>query len=227
MIFFLLMIVFLFRKGYRELLNEKWAMIALLFIVIIYGGYSLILVHSRYTWINTFLMIILSVYFIESIFTDHRKKLISYLIFAFILLLSVKRPVKEILFTSDKQMPVHSLYNALMHPFETMRIFYRPDADLQKTIVEIKDSKLVNGNVASLKINDPDRDAYTNSLRISSACDSKYFGQLDDQLDSMNQSEELAKNKIDFLITWKNTEWGKRQPLYYNTETGVRVYGMR
>ena len=32
---------------------------------------------------------------------------------------------------------------------------------------------------------------------------------------------------IDYLITWENTEWGNKEPIYYSEETGTRIYSLK
>lgn len=226
-IFLSLLLLFIIIKGGNALFKERWILFFILFIIILYGGYSLILVHSRYTWINNLLMLILTVYFIERIFNKKALKSISAIMILFILLLSVKRPVKEILFSSDSNYPVFWIFNSLKHPFYTMRIFYRTDVELNKVIKELKSKKLLNGNIASLKTKKLDRDPYSKTLRISQENNCSYYGQIDDTKNLQVQKDELNKMCINYLITWDNVEWGDASPLYYNYEAGVRVYTLK
>jgi len=85
----------------------------------------------------------------------------------------------------------------------------------------------VSGNVASLKNTESDRDAYTSALRILQKSDCRYFGQLDDAKNFEEQKSELLEKNIDFLITWKNTEWGTELPVYFDAVSGVRIYSLR
>ena len=166
-IFLFMLLLFVIVNGIRALFKEKWVLVLLLFIVLLYGGYSLILVHSRYTWINNLLMLIMAVYFIQSISIKKAFKFIAPVLFLFILLLAVKRPVKEILFSSDSDYPTRWIFNSLKHPVITMRIFYRSDVELHKVIDEVKTKNILSGNIASLKINGMDRDPYTRSLQVA------------------------------------------------------------
>ena len=172
-------------------------------------------------------MLILTVYFIDCIFNKKALKSISAIMILFILLLSVKRPVKEILFSSDSNYPVFWIFNSLKHPFYTMRIFYRTDVELNKVIKELKSKKLLNGNIASLKTKKLDRDPYSKTLRISQENNCSYYGQIDDTKNLQVQKDELNKMCINYLITWDNVEWGDASPLYYNYEAGVRVYTLK
>ena len=131
-IFLLMLLLFIITKGGNAFFKERWILFFMLFIILLYGGYSLILVHSRYTWINNLLMLILTVYFIECIFNKKTLKGISTMAIFFILLLSVKRPIKEILFSSDSNFPVFWIFNSLKQPFYTMKIFYRTDYELNR-----------------------------------------------------------------------------------------------
>lgn len=226
-VFLSLLLFFVIIKGLRELFKERWLIILLLFIFLFYGGYTIILVHSRYTWINSLLMLLLSAYFIQVLFNKNILKYISTVFFVFILFLSVKRPVKEILFSSDSDYPVPWVFNSLKHPFVTMWIFYRSDIELQRVIKDVKERKILKGNVASLKINGMDRDPYTRSLQIVQNNKCRYYGQLDHEIEIKIQVEELKKMNIDYLITWKNTQWGNKLPVYYNEGVGLRIYYLK
>ncbi len=226
-LFLFLLFLFLFLKGIKELFKERWRMILLIFIFLFYGGYTLILVHSRYTWINSLLMLILSAYFIQTIFYKRSLKYISTILFVLIILLSVKRPVKEILFSSDSDYPVHWVFNSLKHPFVTMWIFYRSDIELQRVIKDVKAKKILKGNIASLKIKGLDRDPYSRSLQIVQNSGGRYYGQLDNEMEIKLQEDELKKMSIDYLITWKNTKWGNELPVYYNEGVGIKIYFLR
>ncbi len=226
-VFLSLLLLFVIIKGLRELFKERWRIILLLFIFLFYGGYTLILVHSRYTWINSLLMLILSAYFIQELFNKKNLKYISTVLFVFILFLSVKRPVKEILFSSDTDYPVPWVFNSLKHPFFTMWVFYRSDVELHRVIKDIKARKILKRNVASLRINGMDRDPYTKALQIVQNTGCRYYGQLDNEMEIKIQEEELKKMSIDYLITWKNTEWGNDVPAYYDVVSGIRIYSVR
>ena len=226
-IFLILLLLFIFINGFRELFKEKWVLILLLFILLLYAGYSLILVHSRYTWINNLLMLILTIYFIQNIFSRKAFKFMAALLFIFVLLLAVKRPIKEILFSTDSDYPARWIFKALKQPVTTMQIFYRSDVELHRIIEDIKSKNISSGNIASLKINGMDRDSYTRSLQIAQSFKCRYYGQLDDEINFQHQEEELKKMNIDYLITWENTDWGNKEPVYFSEETGTRIYSLK
>jgi hypothetical protein len=225
--FLVLLILFLIRKGIKELMKEKWLMILLLFIFLFYVGYSLILVHARYTWINNLLMLLLSVYFIQSVFDQKVLRYISAFLLIAVLLLGAKRPVKEILFNSDSDYPPYWFFQAAKHPFITLWIFYRQDYQLNKLIEDLHQKKIISKNIASLKERNMERDSYTSALRIAQDENCLYYGQVDDELNFQQQQDELKKMNVDYLITWQNTEWGNVPPVYYNVEARVRVYFLK
>lgn len=222
--FILLLIIFLARKGMRIFYREKWIAVLLGFIFILYVGYSLILVHTRYIWINSMLMMLLSVYFIQELLDKKTLRAIYFLSTAFVIILAIKRPVKEILFTSDKNLPAPWLVKGVLHPFETMWVFYRPDVTHQILTKSLAEKKLLYGNIASLKASGVDRDPYTASLRIARETKTLYYGQLDDNLSFDEQMVELSKMNIDFLIVWNNQIWGEEAPVFVDIENRFRVY---
>jgi hypothetical protein len=224
-VFFLaLFFLFLFRKGFRELIKEKYVAVLLVFIFLLYGGYALILVHSRYVWINTWLMFLLSVYFIQQSINLQKWKTTASILFYFMFALAIKRPCKEIFFTSDRQQPVQWIFHALKQPFTTLWVFYKPDLQLKQDIEAIKLAGILKGNLASLKTNSSERDPYTKALRVARENKCRFFGQPDDALTNLEQLLELQKMKIDYLLAWNYKEWGSDLPVYFNPETGVRIY---
>ena len=149
------------------------------------------------------------------------------LLFIFVLLLAVKRPIKEILFSTDSDYPARWIFKALKQPVTTMQIFYRSDVELHRIIEDIKSKNISSGNIASLKIKGMDRDSYTRSLQIAQSFKCRYYGQLDDEINLQHQEEELKKMNIDYLITWENTDWGNKEPVYFSEETGTRIYSLK
>jgi len=226
-LFILLLIVFIIKKGIKELFITKWILTLLIFILLFYGGYALILVHARYTWINNLLMIILSAHFIQEIFNTPAFRYIKIIALSVLFIVSLKRPVKEILFTADKDYPAFWLFQAVKHPLQTMWIFYRPDMRLEKAVEEIKKESLLKGNFASLKTMGMERDSYTGSLRIVNSVKGRYYGQLNDTINFQELKNTLLENNIDYLITWRNTDWGNEIPVYINFDAGLRIYKAR
>ena len=224
-IFFLLVFtIFIFKKGIKKLLNDRFIFISLLLIFLLYFGYSLVLFHTRYAWTNTWLMVLLSAYFIQEIMQAKRVAFIGTVFFYFIVALAIKRPAKEILFTSDKEVPAHWIFYAATHPFTTLWIYYKPDYDLEIFISKLDEQKFRNGNIASLKTQNQERDLYTSSLRITRGLNGKYFGQLDDKLTIEEQKKELQKKKINFLVTWRNTSWGNETPVFSDPVSGIQIF---
>jgi hypothetical protein len=223
-IFLFLLFLFIIKKRVSV---ERWIVVTLLIIGLVYFGYSLILYHTRYAWLNNLLMIILSVYFLQSIFEKFKYHFVLYACIYFILLLGLKRPLKEIMFTADKDYPLEWTWHSLKKPFTTLWIFYRPDLELNNIIKEVQRKKLLQGNVASIKNKNLERDSYTSSLRISLAAKSPYYGQLDETLSQKEQEEELVRNNIDFLITLKNPEWRLGTIVFSNLESGITIYRLK
>jgi hypothetical protein len=214
----------LIRRGMREFMESRWLIILLFYIIMTYVGYALVVVHMRYVWLNTWLMILMASFFIERIFGITKRRIFANLFFFAVLLLAVKRPFKEIFFTKDESIPAHWFVKAAMHPFETLWISYKQDAKLEHDIYALQTDHIIHGNIASLKMQPDDRDPYTNALRIARENNCIYFGQLDNTMLLVQKEQELQENKIDFLIAWNNLDLGNEVPVYSNPETGMKVY---
>lgn len=227
-LFFIFLLIFLFRKGFKRLVSEKWLLVLLVFIILFYVGYSLILVHARYTWINNLLMIVSAMYLIQVVFESSFYRYVRFFFISVLILLSVKRPLKEILFTADGNYPVFWMFQAIKHPFETMWIFYRPDIRMQKAVDEIqKQNKFLKANFASLKTPGMERDGYTSCLRLVNSVNGKYYGQVNDDIKFTDLKNILLSGNIDYLVTWRNTDFGIEIPEYVNFDAGIRIYRLR
>ena len=220
----ILLLIAALRSKLKEFLNERWVVLSLVFILILYLGYSLILVHTRYTWINGLLMVLLSASLINRNLPD-RFDWAKTLLFFLLLLLAVKRPVKEILFTTDSDISPDWLFKGVRNPFTTMQIMYRPDKALQNSMEELKQHKTLIGNFASLKSGSTERDDFTSALRITRSIGGRYFGRVM-QEGYTNQLDELSALQIDYLIAWRNEPWGERMPVYTDL-SGIRIYAVK
>lgn len=226
-VFLLLLLLFIFKKRIQLILSDRVLFISLLMIVLIYGGYSLVLFHTRYAWINTWLMVLLSAYFIQELLSSKKMRAWGIIFFFFVVALAIKRPLKEILFTSDKEVPAHWIFHAATHPFTTLWIYYKPDYDLENFIRNLNVENLQGIKMASLKSNSQERDSYTSALRIMRGLRGKYFGQLDDKLTIDEQKSELQKLNIQYLVTWRNTSWGIEHPVLKDAVSGIQVFSLK
>ena len=223
MFFLIFLALFIFLKGVTSL-RKKWIVLSLMFIFLIYSGYSLILIHTRYIWTGSLLMLLLGIYFISEILHAHKWRTFAYFLSALLIIVGCKRPVKEILFTTDKDYPVYWLFQSFKHPLQTMAIFYRPDSELHETIQDLRNKKVIDGNIASLPMRVSDRDPYTSSMRIALENDCRYFGQLVEKSDLTSQISELKAMKIDYVIAYNDEDWVSREPVYENLISKIRVY---
>jgi hypothetical protein len=99
-ILLLVFILFLVTGGAKKLWQNNPLFILLCTLVLFYGGYSLVLVHTRYVWINTLLMLLLATIFIEHIRTKSRAmKVAGTLLFVVMIMLAVKHSAKELFFS--------------------------------------------------------------------------------------------------------------------------------
>jgi hypothetical protein len=224
LIFLVLLFLIIISKSRRNILFAKSILTAIIFILLFYFGYSLILVHARYTWINNLLMLLLSALFIELIFANYFRK-IKFLALIFFFLFAIKRPVKEILFSNDQEMASSEIIQSILHPLRSVWTTYHPDLVLQNAVDEIKSNKnFYNANFASIKPAVADRDSYTNSLRIVNAVNGRYFGQT-----NIISATELKSrmNNINFLITWNNSTLENKSPVYKNVQSGLNIYDLQ
>jgi hypothetical protein len=223
-VFFILFLIFIAVKGFREF-QQRPVLISLLYIFLCYGGYSLILIHTRYTWTVSLLMVLLSTYFIERLLLERRKKIATALIILFALF-AIKRPLKEIFFTNDTSVPSNWIVQCVEHPFQTLWIFYRPDEQIQEAINTMKEKNYSGGRFVSVRLNHSDRDQYTSALRIALELNGKYDGQLGSSDNAANDSI-INKLGINYVIGFQNSTWKNLEPVYKNQESGINIFRIK
>ncbi len=215
-IFLLLLFMFIYRKG-KEVKTDKWLFLLLSTLIFVYAGYSLVLVHSRYIWINTFIMLVLSSVFIQQLISNRIMKVTLY---SFFFMLAIKRPIKEIFFLNDKDYPSTKILSALIHPFETLDNSYEADKRIQGTIKLLHKIRLPKSKFVSVKPGNYQRDTYTASLRITESLDAVYYGEIKTFTDSTNQI--VSRDQINYLIAYEEIPASRQ--LFYDEESGIRIY---
>ncbi|HRH67018.1 MAG TPA: hypothetical protein PLU53_12020, partial [Bacteroidia bacterium] len=229
-IFFLLFFTgFLFVRGFRALFENKLILLLLLTLLMIYGGYSLILVHTRYVWVCTWIMLLLSAWMAQNIFQSGTHRRILQVVFACLLIIAIKRPVKEVLFTKDIDTTFFELSKACIHPIETMSIVYREEKLLYSFGQKLKNEYHLNGNIASLQNDSPVRHYYSSSLFIASFLPVHYYGQLGLSNSFEVQCRELNEHRIHYLFVWGGESWKQGEaagyrPIIRESALGLSVY---
>ena len=177
-IFLILFFIFLFNPNRKKILTEGYCFSLLVSLAIIYFGYSMILVHSRYTWVCTLAMLLLSAWILEefrfkkrSIQSGFRKVVIL-----LIAVLTIKRPVKELLFTRDSQISWVVFSDALLHPARTLEANYSEDKYFFERKNEIKNFIKPGSSLALTGTTDGNRDSYTRGSLLAMACGAKFLG---------------------------------------------------
>lgn len=214
-IFLLLLLLALYK---RTIPRNKTFYILIALIFINYIGYAMILIHPRYVWINSWLMILLSVVIADKILLNKS----NYQLFLILILIwFVKRPLKEILFTADKDIPFGWVFKGIKYPDQTMRVIYKQDLALEKISGEIKRMKPI-GSFVAIKSVEFGRSTYVSALRIAYDSKNNFHGQINtvdskttETLKSMNIRYVLSFNKNDTLIA---------PVLYANPESSITLY---
>ncbi len=229
-IFLVILIFFLTIRGGSVLLKNRSTLFLFSALIAFYAGYSLILVHTRYIWICTWIMLLISALMLQLLSGNTKWKIIFYQsLLLLLLLLAVKRPVKEILFTQDSDMQMLWYGKGITHPFETMKITYRPDEQLRQAAISLTHIPDIIGGIASLKTVEGERHEYSSSLFIADALQKQYFGPLEDTLSIDQTKMQLQKNGISLFLVWNHKEWRANNQdwvklLFANKLLGLSVY---
>lgn len=187
---FALLILLIFR---RNVLGKKEILLSLFMMVTLYVGYSLILVHTRYVWLCSWLIFYVLFFVIVMHLKLTRQMKIAAL--SVLILFFWKRPYKEILFTEDKDLTLFQLGMSIRHPLETMEVMYHRDVALSGEL-SMLNSYGLKGNLVQLK-NDPShqRDNYTEALRLAFVHRLTFLGSVHSASDVPTQADLLMSYK--------------------------------
>lgn len=204
-----LILFLLFRK--RENMIPLWVKLSFICLIGFYLGYSLILVHARYVWICSLLVLPLVIYFFSEIKFVSAKREAVWGITVIVLLLAVKKPLKEILLCGDRDLNTLQLYHTFRSPNETMEIFYRSDKQLHNDIERMRSEIVPGSKFASVIKNKRDRDPYVQGMQIAYEMKGKYYG----------QANEIDSTFDVYIITDSEME---REFIFDGRESGIRIY---
>jgi len=198
-VFFILLVAFLFSRKRKKILTDDYLFSLFFAILIVYSGFALILVHTRYVWICTILMLLLTCRLLEELLWQSKsQKLIAKILFVCFVLLSIKRPVKEILFSGDNEMSASVLFNSIIHPVETMGMTYAPDVQLRDVTRRMKPLVRPGASIVSIIDSNTMRDGYTKASLFALGTNAKYLGQVSED-DPVLQDQSMKFN-FDYLI---------------------------
>jgi hypothetical protein len=225
----LLAVFLLFRNRLQlrqEPLSVRARLLTLLFLLAFYGGYSLILVHTRYIWFCTWLILLLSAFLAGAIEQGGRAWFyIARVVFLLTLLVAIKRPVKELLFGEDRDVPASWIYKAVRRPLQTMDVMYRQDRQLREAAYYLRSLKMIDGPLASRYSEDADRHRYSSSLFVAYHSKAQYLGQLNDRLPGA--LDVIRESGAKYFLLWNepDTTWQDAYPLFESGE--LKVFPVR
>ena len=203
--------------------KAEWSPVlyAALLLFFFYAGYSLVLVHTRYIWICTLLMLLLTSWMISEM-TDvsgGATKFAGRFAMCMVLLLALKRPVKEILFTIDKDYPIAELWNGIRHPIRTIYHTTQADRRVHRLALEFKNKMNEPGAIVSIGEFPGDRHTYSASLFTAFYGGHPYFGQMEPGRDSLTPD-------VSYFLVWdsKLSAPTRMSVLYVDQLTGARLF---
>ena len=206
----------------QEPLSQRSRLLAGLFLLAFYGGYSLILVHTRYIWISTWMMLFLAAFFAAAIEQGGRPWFyLARVLFLITLLVAIKRPVKELLFGNDRDVPAIWIWKAVRQPLQTMDVLYQQDRQLQEATYYLRSLKLLDGPIASRYSESPDRHRYSSSLFVAYHNKTPYRGQINDR--QAGALEVIRESGAKYFLLWHepDTTWQGAFPLFQSGELKV------
>jgi hypothetical protein len=201
-VFLLLVILAIVMRKQIKLLEDPLLFYPSVFILLTYIGYAIILYHARYSWICTAMMLLLIVRVSEQIFTSP-SRMIQWIARGAVvaaLLLTLKRPIKELLFEKDKAISTSTLFAAITSPAATMESTYATDHAIAAAAESLRDLK---GPFISRYSDTLERPPYYASLAVAESAQQPFFGQLDDQ--QPGTVDSLRHYGIRYFLVWNET----------------------
>jgi len=229
-VFIFILIIFILSRKRKKAWTDDYFFSIMITILFIYGGYSLIIVHSRYIWICTMLMLLLSAWLLEELLTGKRfHKVIIPVAGFFIAALAVKRPVKEILFTEDKPILFSNLFKAITHPVHVIKHNYYVDGQFFRMVPEMK--KVIEPGEFIISLDEPtaERDCYTQASLLSYLSGAKYFGQLlwKPGLDLADPELVKVRHIVTFSMPDIFGEVSPWKPVFRNENIPIEIYSRK
>ena len=178
-IFLILLSIFILTRKRKKFLTDDYFFSMVITMLFIYGGYALVIVHSRYTWICSLLMLLVIAWLLEEMLSGRRfQKIIIPVTGFFVAALAAKRPVKEILFTQDKAIHISNFVIAITNPVQMIKHTYYTDGQFFRMMDEMKKVIRPGDNIISLDEPTAERDCYTQASLLAYISGAKYYGQL-------------------------------------------------
>lgn len=172
------------------------------FISLTYLGYALILYHARYSWICTPLFLLLITRISDKLIHSEKKsiRVPVLLFFSAAILITMKRPVKELLLEKDKDVSAASLVASISRPLATMDSTYSPDKAIAVTAEVLRK---LDGSFASRYSDVWERPPYYACLAVAERSGQRYFGQLDDT--QPGALDSLRHFGVSYFLVWNNS----------------------
>ncbi|CAN5631185.1 hypothetical protein BH11BAC1_BH11BAC1_23510 [soil metagenome] len=203
--FIIILSAFLFFGRRKRIFTDDYYYSFFTALILIYGGYALILIHARYIWVCTLFMLLLSGCLLEELMPKNKKgQAFARLFFVLIVaLIAIKRPVKEILLSKDRDISASGFLNVMLKPFDALRASYDIDRSFSEVKQELKNHIMPGSAIVSIKNPGGIRDGYTQGSLIAMATGSKYLGQVSEGDSILMNKDNL---KADYLISFSDEQ---------------------
>ncbi len=225
-LFFFSCLLFFMLFGRRMEENAFRVMLALGLLFVYAAGYSLVFFMPRYLWFCSFLMLLLLFYFSERVFIAFRFWRIPVVgILVLALLLTVKKPVKELMFKGDVEMTSTHLLQGIMHPFLTLEQSYRNSRALPALINRLKTLGPPGARIAGWPDQDPAHLSYTRSLVLCMYLNQSFYGEPEPDLPDGAIVKSLQDKGISYMYAWY--EFPSKsflEKVFHDPATGFTLY---
>jgi hypothetical protein len=223
MVFIPLLLLGIMLRG-RPLLQDRVLLWSLLFMLVLNTGYSLILVHGRYIWLNTFLMLLCCAILLRHLLPAHKEIRLALLLA--ILLLAVKRPVKEILLREDADVSRHDMIAHLLSPISTVRNTYEED-HVRKRVIDSLRPLGMQGSIASLFSPDGARLSYPNTMHVAYELGLVFHGEVSEDDPREVQLQALHSQQIRYFAVWQGMHWDHGRVIFDASAEGPRIFDLQ
>ncbi len=167
-------------------------------------GYAPVLVQDRYVWATGYLMLLILAQLMQAVAPERRMWRTALLIA--VLLLAIKRPVKQFLYPDDVDTNTRELATRLLHPSAAMEANFAPEQRLMAMVDRIQGTS-TQGRFATLHGGDGIRQWHGLTMQMAYLLHGTFHGNLPVHISLDEQLALLRTYRVDRLVVWGAMPW--------------------
>lgn len=203
-VFLAMLAVALFLPAGRTRLGTRPMILCGTVLLGLWLGYAPVLVQDRYIWANGYLMLLVIAQLMQAV--APQRNVIRTVVLCAVLLLAIKRPVKQFLYSDDVETSASELVARVMRPAAAMEANFMPEARLMNMVQQLRSSS-TNRRFASLHEGDGIREWHGLTMQMAHLLDGSFHGNLPAGPSTGQMEALLHEQRVDRLVVWGDAPW--------------------